>query len=114
MGEAIGEIRDGEVTTAVRDSAAADGSPIHAGDVMGIAGGSIDVVGSDVQEVTVELINRMQDEDEGDTLTILAGSDLDDEAFQRLLDAIGEAQPDLEVDSHRGEQPLYPVVFSIE
>ena len=41
MTEAILEIRDGEVTTAVRDSAAADGTPIHAGDVMGIMGGAI-------------------------------------------------------------------------
>ena len=62
----------------------------------------------------MDLINRMQEEEEGDTLTILAGEDLDDDAFQSLLDAIEEAQPDLEIDSHRGEQPLYPVVFSIE
>ncbi|SEH67759.1 MULTISPECIES: DAK2 domain-containing protein [Atopobiaceae] len=114
MTDAIGEIRDGEVTSAVRDSAAADGTPIHSGDVMGIMGGSIEVVGSSVQDVTLEVINRMQEEEEGDTLTILAGSDLDDDAFQKLVDAIEEAQPDLEIDSHRGEQPLYPVVFSIE
>ena len=114
MSDAITGVRDGEVTTAVRDSQAADGSPIHAGDVMGIEGGAITVVGSDVAEVTVRLINRMQEDDEGDTLTILAGSDLDEDAFEELLAAIEEAQPDLEIDSHRGEQPLYPVVFSIE
>ncbi len=114
MTDAIAEVRDGEVTTAVRDSSASDGAPIHAGDVMGIIGGSIDVVGSDVLQVTLDCINRMQDEEEGDTLTILAGSDLSDEDFQAILDAIEEAQPDLEIDSHRGEQPLYPVIFSIE
>ncbi|EUB32866.1 DAK2 domain-containing protein [Olsenella uli] len=114
MSDAIAQIRDGEITTAVRDSAAADGTPIHSGDVMGIEGGSIEVVGSDMEQVTIEVINRMQAEEEGDTLTILAGSDLDDDAFQHLLSAIEEAQPDLEVDAHRGEQPLYPVVFSIE
>ncbi|WP_248922680.1 DAK2 domain-containing protein [Olsenella intestinalis] len=114
MNEAIGQIRDGEVTTAVRDSSAADGSPIHSGDVMGIMGGSIEVVGNDVEKVTVEVINRMQDDEEGDTLTILAGSDLSDDDFQHLIAAIEEAQPDLEIDSHRGEQPLYPVIFSIE
>ena len=114
MTDAIAAVRDGEITTAVRDSQAADGSPIHAGDVMGIEGGAITVVGSDVEDVTVRVINRMQEDEEGDTLTILAGSDLDDDAFEHLLEAIGEAQPDLEIDSHRGEQPLYPVVFSIE
>ena len=114
MSDAIADVRDGEVTTAVRDSQAADGSPIHAGDVMGIESDAITVVGSDVIDVTVRVINRMQDEEEGDNLTILAGADLSDEDFERLLDAIREAQPELEIDSHRGEQPLYPVVFSIE
>ena len=114
MNDAIAEVRDGEVTTAVRDSQAADGSPIHAGDVMGIEGGAITVVGSDVIDVTVRVVNRMQEEEEGDTLTILAGADLSEEDFQALQDAIAEDQPDLEIDAHRGEQPLYPVVFSIE
>ena len=114
MTEAIQGVRGGEVTTAVRDSQAADGSPIHAGDVMGIQDDSIDVVGSSVADVTLELIAKMQDEEEGDSLTILAGQDMDDEAFEALLERIEEAQPDLEVDAHRGEQPLYPVIFSIE
>jgi len=113
MTEALAGIRDGEVTTAVRDSAAADGSPIHAGDVMGIEGGAM-VVGADVEKVTIDLVSRMQADEEGDTLTILAGADMDDEAFGRIISAIREAQPDLEIDSHRGEQPLYPVIFSIE
>ena len=114
MTEARDEVRDGEVTRAVRDSAASDGTPIHDGDVMGIICDSIDVVGSDVKDVTLECINRMQAEEEGDSLTILAGEELSDEAFQEIVDAIEEAQPDLEIDAHRGEQPLYPVIFSIE
>ena len=114
MTEAVSAVRDGEVTTAVRDSQAADGTPIHSGDVMGIEGGAITVVGSDVKQVTLDLVARMQEAEEGDTLTILAGADLDDEAFEDLTAAIEEAQPDLEIDAHRGEQPLYPVIFSLE
>ena len=114
MTEALEDVRDGEVTRAVRDSQASDGSPIHDGDVMGIIAGSIDIVGSDVKQVTLECINRMQEDEEGDSLTILAGVELSDEEFQDILDAIEEAQPDLEIDSHRGEQPLYPIIFSIE
>ena len=114
MTEAMGEVRDGEVTRAVRDSQASDGTPIHDGDVMGIICDSIDIVGDDVKQVTLDCINRMQADEEGDSLTILAGEELSDEAFQEILDAIEEAQPDLEIDAHRGEQPLYPVIFSIE
>lgn len=114
MTEAKSEVRDGEVTRAVRDSQASDGTPIHDGDVMGIICDSIDIVGSDVKQVTLDCINRMMDDEEGDALTILAGEELDDEAFQEIIDAIEEAQPDLEIDAHRGEQPLYPIIFSIE
>ena len=114
MRDALEDVHDGEVTTAVRDSAAADGTPIHDGDVMGIADGEIVVVGHDVKQVTLDLIRHIQEEEEGDILTLLAGADMDDVAFGELRDAIEISEPDLEVDAHRGEQPLYPVVFSIE
>ena len=114
MTDAISDVRYGEVTTAVRDSAAADGAPIHNGDVMGIQGDSIDVVGSDVMQVTLDLIAKMQGEEEGDNLTILAGEDFTGEQLDLLVQKIEERYPDLEVDAQRGEQPLYPVIFSIE
>ncbi len=114
MVEAIEDVRDGEVTSAVRDSQAADGSPIHTGDVMGIYNGSIDVVGNCVSDVTLQVIQKMQEDEEGEFLTILAGMDMNDEDFEALCDTIEERFPDLEVDQHRGEQPLYPVIFAIE
>lgn len=114
MTEQIACVRVGEVTEAVRDSAAADGTPIHAGDVMGIVAGSIDIVGHDVQEVTLESIKRMLSGQEADTLTILAGKDMNEERFEALVEAIEDAFPSLDVDPQRGEQPLYPVLFSLE
>ena len=114
MTEQIACVRVGEVTEAVRDSAAADGTPIHAGEVMGIVAGSIDIVGHDVQEVTLESIKRMLSAQEADTLTILAGKDMNEERFEALVEAIEDAFPSLDVDPQRGEQPLYPVLFSLE
>lgn len=114
MTEQIACVRVGEVTEAVRDSAAADGTPIHAGDVMGIVAGSIDIVGHDVQEVTLESIKRMLSAQEADTLTILAGKDMNEERFEALVEVIEDAFPSLDVDPQRGEQPLYPVLFSLE
>ena len=40
--------------------------------------------------------------------------DMSDEEFAVIVGDIEETLPDLEVDQHRGEQPLYPVIFSIE
>lgn len=114
MTEAMGAVHDGEVTHAVRDSQTANGDPIHTGDVIGIVDDAILFVGSDVQEVTVRMVKTMEQKFGGDTLTILAGSDLSNEAFEALVEAVEDAVDDLEVDAHRGEQPLYPVVLSVE
>ena len=61
----------------------------------------------------MDLLSCMQAED-ADTLTILAGEDMDDAAFDALVARIEDAYGDLEVDAHRGDQPLYPIVLSVE
>lgn len=114
MTEACKRVVDGEVTTAVKDSKAADGSPIHAGDVMGILNGSIDVVGSEVVEVACRLIDAAVSSQGGDIITILTGADFDESSSQNLVEQIEKRYPLLEVEVHHGGQPLYPVVFSLE
>ena len=114
MADALEGVHDGEVTRAVRDSQAADGTPIRCGDVIGIVDDAIRVVGCDVEDVTVRMVRLMQDELDGDTLTVLAGCDLDQEGLDALTASLERAVPDLEIDAHRGEQPLYPVVLSLE
>ena len=44
----------------------------------------------------------------------MAMLDYTDDAFEALIERIEEAYEDLEIDSHRGEQPLYPIVLSVE
>jgi len=113
MTAAIADVRSGEVTTAVKDAVADDGRAIHEGDVIGIADDAIKVLGSDISEVSLQLTDLLVDEDT-DTLTLLAGSDMDDDAFEALQQAIEQRHPDIEIDAHRGEQPLYPLVMSAE
>jgi uncharacterized protein len=113
MKEAIAGVHNGEVTTAVKNAVADDGRPIHEGDVMGIADDAIRILGDDVLTVSLELIGSLVDADT-DTLTLLAGADLPDEDFEHLQDVVEERFPDVEVDAHRGEQPLYPLVLSVE
>ena len=113
MTDAFADVKTGEVTTAVKDSHDANGDPISAGDVIGIADGSIDAVGASIEEVVMGLLEEME-ADDADTCTILAGEDYADEALEALVAQIEEAYEDLEIDAHRGEQPLYPVIFSVE
>lgn len=113
MTEAFAEVKTGEVTTAIKDSRDAHGNPIVTGDVIGIADGSIEAVGSDVSDVVIALLSAMEAQD-ADTCTLLAGEDFSDEALETLAARIEEKFEDLEIDAHRGDQPLYPVVFSVE
>ncbi|WP_165053547.1 MULTISPECIES: DAK2 domain-containing protein [unclassified Adlercreutzia] len=113
MTEAFAEVRTGEVTFAIKDSKDAHDNPIREGDVIGIADGAIEAVGSSVEDVVMGLLEVMEAED-ADTLTLLAGEDMTDEDFAALVERIEDAYDDLEIDSHRGEQPLYPIILSVE
>ncbi|MCX8007573.1 MAG: DAK2 domain-containing protein [Coriobacteriia bacterium] len=111
MTEAAQAVATGEVTTAVKDAKSPVGD-IRKGQVIGIADHEIAVVGEDVVSVALDLIATLADGRE--TLTILAGDGLSDEDLARLVEAVGEQHPDLEVDAHRGGQPLYPVIVGLE
>ena len=113
MTEARDEVKTGEVTRAIKDSKDVHGNPIHDGDVIGIADGELEVVSDSIEDATMRLLEVLEAED-ADTLTILAGEDYTDDAFEALIERIEEAYEDLEIDSHRGEQPLYPIVLSVE
>ncbi len=114
MVEVLPGVHDGEITHAVRDSQTVNGDAIHSGDVIGLVDDKVTYVGSDVCDMCVEMVKAMQADIEGDTLTILAGLDMPQDEFEALVERLEDAVPDLDVDAHRGEQPLYPIVLSIE
>ena len=114
MAEVLPGVHDGEITHAVRDSQTVNGDAIHSGDVIGLVDDKVTYVGSDVCDMCVEMVKAMQTDIEGDTLTILAGLDMPQDEFEALVERLEDAVPDLDVDAHRGEQPLYPIVLSIE
>lgn len=113
MTEARDEVKTGEVTRAIKDSKDVHGNPIHDGDVIGIADGELEVVSDSIEDATMRILEVLEAED-ADALTILAGEDYTDDAFEALIERIEEAYEDLEIDSYRGEQPLYPIVLSVE
>lgn len=111
MSEAASRVRTGEVTTAIKDSKAKVG-PIVAGQVIGILDDEIEIVGESVADVAIRLVDMMVAD--ADTLTILAGADLGDDEAERIAEAIGNAHPEMDIDSQRGGQPLYPLIIAAE
>lgn len=113
MTQVASEIKTGEITHAIKDAKDAHSNPIKEGDTIGIAQGAIEVVSSNVIDATLGVLKVME-ADDADTLTLLAGEDMPQEDFEALIERIEETYEDLEIDSHRGEQPLYPIILSLE
>jgi len=113
MIEAASEVRAAEITHAIKDATSDHGQEIHTGDVIGISDDSIEVVGKDVDSVALQMIKHIADDD-CDTLTLLAGDQLDQATFEALVEQIEASFPELEVDARRGDQPLYPLVMAAE
>jgi DAK2 domain fusion protein YloV len=111
MTEAAMAVRSAEVTTAVKDSKGKAGE-IKAGQVIGIVDHEIEVIGTDIEQVTSSVLDVILDHYE--TVTVLAGEDLDDASLERLVARLGAEHPEVEVEGHRGEQPVYPVIVAVE
>jgi DAK2 domain fusion protein YloV len=111
MTEAAEAVRTGEITTAIKDSKGKVG-PIKAGQIIGIAEHEIEAVGSDLGEVARHLLDAIIED--GETLTLLAGADLSDADLASIAAVLSADHPELEVETHRGDQPLYPLLMAVE
>jgi uncharacterized protein len=112
MIEAAESVRTGEVTTAVKDAKGKVGD-IKSGQVIGIIEHEIEIVGDDVSEVASGLADLLLAGGE-ETLTLLAGEEFTDAQLEALAARLGEAHGDVDIETHRGDQPLYPIIMAAE
>lgn len=112
MLDAAAAVKTGLVTTAVRDSVSG-GVAIRQGDYLGIAEGSIVAAGSELLSIVRRLMEALIDPD-ASLVTVLAGAGVDDQTVEDVVSAIAAAWPELEVEAHRGGQPVYSFIFSVE
>lgn len=112
MTEALDEVRSGQVTYAVRDTTI-DGKEIAEGDFMGLSDKTIEAVGKDIVETTVELIHKLQTPD-STLITIYYGADGSEEQAREIAEKICAEEEDLEVEIENGGQPVYYYFISVE
>ncbi|MBP3678149.1 MAG: DAK2 domain-containing protein [Agathobacter sp.] len=112
MVEAISTVKTGQVTYAVRDTEI-DGFEIRENDYMGIGDKSILAVGTDMNTVTLEMLDRMIDEDT-EMVSIYFGSESSEDDASVIAEAIEEKYPDVDVEVNDGGQPIYYYVISVE
>ncbi len=109
---AIGEVKSGQITYAVRDTNI-DGIDIKKGDFMGILNGKIVETASDQLTAAKKLIAGMIDED-SEIVTVIKGEDAPEEEAEELAAYISETYEDVEVEVHDGKQPLYSYILAVE
>ena len=108
----IANVKTGQVTYAVRDTEI-DGFEIRENDFMGIGDKTILAVGTDKKTVTIEMLDKMIDEDSA-MVSIYFGSDSSEEDAQEIADIVGEKYPDVDVEINNGGQPIYYYVIAVE
>ena len=112
MMEAIGTVKTGQVTYAVRDTMI-DDMEIKQDDYMGIGDKGMLAVGRDMLDVTQKMIAAMVDED-SELISIYYGADVDESAAEVLSAKIEAAYPDCDVELQFGGQPIYYYLVSVE
>jgi len=103
--------RHGAVTIAARRAITMAG-PCEPGDALGVIAGDFAVVGSDLEVVAVEVLERLLGGG-GELVTIVSGEGGDD-LGARLLAHVEEHHPTVDVTLHDGGQPRYPLLVSVE
>ncbi|HZH62759.1 MAG TPA: hypothetical protein VEY70_25025, partial [Metabacillus sp.] len=112
MNEALQHVKSGQITYAVRDTNI-DGLDISKGDFMGISNGKIVITDREQLAASKKLLTEMISEDD-EIVTIIQGEDASDDETEQLLQYVEEMFEDVEVEMHKGDQPLYSYIFSVE
>ncbi|WP_042223809.1 DAK2 domain-containing protein [Oceanobacillus manasiensis] len=112
MDEARSHVKTGQVTYAVRDTQI-DGITIENGNYMGILDGKIKATHKEKTEAVKLLLQEMISEDD-EILTILQGEDVTDEDVAELESYVEQTFEDIEIEVHKGNQPIYSYIFSVE
>lgn len=112
MEQAAQRVRTGMVTYAVRDTDLED-LHIKEGDIIGLYNGKIQTVGSNIHDVTRDLMQEVVTEDD-ELITVYYGKDVDEADAQALTDEMAERYGDCDVEIQMGGQPLYYYLVSVE
>ncbi len=112
MKEGLAEVKSGQVTYAVRDTVI-DGKEIKAGNIMGLSDKTIETVGTDIVETTIDLLRHMMDE-ESELVTIYYGEEGTEEDAAKIAESVRKMDDELEVEIQYGGQPIYYYFVSVE
>lgn len=112
MDAAMSRIKTGEITYAVRSTKFNDWE-IAEGDILGVVDDDIVATGDDPNTVLAALLAKLVDED-SEFVTLLYGSDIAAGVADAAVAMVHAQHPAVEVECHRGGQPLFYYLVSVE
>lgn len=112
MREAAQAVRHGAVAIAGK-GASLDVGECRPGDVLGLIGGHVEILGDDPDVVGTKIVERMLS-DGGELVTLVAGVDDRDELTMRLATRLETSHPELDVVVYDGGQPRYLLLIGVE
>lgn len=112
MEKTINNIKTGEITNAVRDANLFVGQ-IKKGAFIGLSNGKVKVVSDTLIDAVIELAREMVDGSE-EVLTFYYGESISADENKELESLLKNYFPKIGIEFHKGGQPLYPYIFSIE
>lgn len=112
MNDSIKNVIAGQVTYAVRDTEF-NGNKITKGDIIGLSQKDILADGSDINTVSLELVDKLKVDDMS-IITCFYGEDVDEDTANNLAEMLEEKYEDVDIEVIYGGQPLYYYIISIE
>ena len=112
MEQSIKGSKCGEITQAVRDANLYVGE-IKKGAYIGLNNGKVRVISDNIINASIDLIREMMDGNE-EVITFYTGKDATREDMRSVEKELEKIYPRLDIEIHKGGQPLYPFIFSIE
>lgn len=112
MTQMMEDVQSGSITNAVRNTTI-DGVDIKEGQFMAIQEGKIIKALDQIEDTLKHLLDEMIDED-SEIVTIISGEEADSGVTERTRLYIEEQYEDVEVEIHKGRQPVYPYLVSVE
>ena len=113
MAEATEAMVTGEVTQSIRDTNS-DAGPITVGDWIGLVrGDGIVTVNGTLEGASISLLEHLITEGR-EIVTIIEGTDAPASTTDALRTWIEAERPDVQIECHKGGQPLYPYLFGVE
>jgi DAK2 domain fusion protein YloV len=111
MTDVLGDVQTAQITYSVRDTVFND-QEIKEGDILGVANGDISAVGSDVNDIALDTVEKISEDVE--ILTVYYGEEVEETQANDLVARLEEKYPDAEVEMYHGKQPLYYYIISAE